>query len=97
MSSDEIETHHLQCECSHAEHDVRLVLDSTDGDLWIEVQLNPLVRGWLARFWIAVNYLMGNRKQSRYGAYDTTLLRLKDYDKIRDLLTRSQNLKVRDG
>lgn len=87
--NDPYEVHHLQCACSHSEHDLRIACDTESGDVWIEVQLNPNVKRWWERIPIALNYLMGSRVQCRYGAYDCTLLRMRDYQKIKDLLDRS--------
>src|SRR5262245_48269710 len=90
-----METHYFECTCSDFGHVFRFCFDSVDGDIWIEVQLAPY-GPWWARLWRyaknAWKYVTG--RQVSYGHYDTTILRLDDYDKIRDLLNRSEMTKA---
>jgi hypothetical protein len=87
----DVETHHLICACSDAEHDLRVVYDPHDGHIIFEVQLNPSWRPWYQRIWTALRYVFGSRVQCKYGAYDCTILRRQDYHVLRELMYKSEN------
>src|SRR2546429_459069 len=88
-----METHYVDCACSDFGHVFRFILDETDGDIWLEVQLNHW-RPWYKRAWLALRYLF--LKEPAYaGHFDTTMLRLEDHAKIKELLDRSSDLQAK--
>lgn len=89
-----MEKHYFDCQCDCNEHVVRLVLDPADGEVWIETYLSRH-HPWYQRLWIALKYVFGH--QSKFGAFDCTLLRPEDYERMHDLLTRSALIKQREG
>jgi hypothetical protein len=79
--------HYIECNCTSAEHTLRLTLDD-DEDLpaiYTEVQLNPY-HGFFGRLWLAVKYLFGHR--CRYGHWDEATLMGDEVRKLRDLCNR---------
>ena len=88
-----MEQHYFDCQCSDFSHAFRFVHDEQDGDLWLEVQLDPSrFRTFWDRLKLAFNYVF-RRKQGYAGHYDTTLLRDEDYARLHDLLDRSMLIK----
>lgn len=85
---EDLEYYHFVCECSDSEHDLRFVFDPEDGTIYTKVYLR-VWRPLHQRLWIALRYILKLQTQSRYGAYDCTILRQKDYAKLRALLDRS--------
>lgn len=88
-SNNSFEEAYIECQCNHFDHLARLTLIS-DGDLSLTVRLNP--RRWYHRLWLAVRFVFGN--VSPYGHYDELLLKVEQYDTIRDLLRRSELIKA---
>lgn len=86
-----METHYLDCQCSHFGHVVRLSFDPNDGDIHLEVRLGH-VFPWYKRAWLALKYVLG--RDVAYGHYDETLLREEDYDRLRDLMRQSEIAKA---
>lgn len=82
-----METEHFDCACSDFNHTVRFTLDPDDGDLYIDVRLNNWGH-WYTRIWTAIRYIF--KRHVAYGHYDVTILRDEDYDRMRDLLKRSE-------
>jgi len=81
------EFHYFTCMCGDAEHTLRFVYVPEYGDLNTEVYLRQY-RRWYKRLWLAIKYVFGY--QSKYGAFDCTMLQREEYDKLRDLLNRSE-------
>lgn len=86
-----METDHFDCQCSDFNHTFRLTLDPQDGEVWLDVRLNHY-DPWWKRVWNAVKYVF--KRDVAYGHYDVTLLREEDYDRIRDILKRSEIAKA---
>lgn len=86
-----METDHFDCQCSDFNHTFRVTLDPQDGDVYIDVRMNYW-EPWYKRIWNAVKYVF--KKDTAYGHYDVTLLREEDYDRIRDILKRSEIAKA---
>lgn len=86
-----METHYVDCQCTHFNHTIRFMLDPSDGELWLEVHMN-YCDPWYKRAWNAVRYVFKRTKS--YGHFDTTILREEDYDRLRDMLNRSELAKV---
>lgn len=82
-----MEPHYLECQCSSEEHTIRLAIDEEDGHIYTSVFLNDWER-WYKRLWKAIKYLFGYK--CKYGHFDCTMLRPEDYDRIRNLLTLSE-------
>ena len=85
-----MEKHYFDCQCDCNEHVLRFTLDPADGEVWLETYLNGY-HSWYQRAWIALKYVFGY--QSRYGAFDCTLLRPEDYVRLQALLARSADIK----
>jgi len=85
-----MEQHYVECQCSDFNHVVRFVLDEKDGEVWLEVNINPYLP-WYKRVWEAVRYVLGMR--AAYGHYDVTMLRDEDYVRLHALLDRSSLIK----
>jgi hypothetical protein len=92
MQSFDNEHVYVECQCDHPDHVIRFSLDPTDGEMWMETRLND-VWPWYRRIWIAVSYVFGRCNPQRY-EFDTTLLREHDYDRLRDLFSRSEIFKA---
>lgn len=86
-----METDHFDCQCSDFNHTVRFTLDPRDGDVYLDVRLNYWDR-WYKRIWNAIKYVF--KRDVAYGHYDVTLLKEEDYDRLRDLLKRSEIAKA---
>lgn len=80
----------LECSCSSMEHNVRIILDTDDGSIFVNVNLNSYLP-WYTRVWRAINYIFMPRK-SKYGHYEEVILKPKDYNKIRNLLAKSEEI-----
>jgi hypothetical protein len=85
-----VEIHYFDCQCSDFGHVFRFVFDEQDGDTWLEVQLDQRFP-WYKRVWQALKYVFG--RTSRYGHFDTTMLREEDFHRLHDLLDRAALLK----
>jgi hypothetical protein len=86
-----METTYIECQCSSLNHVVRLTLDPQDGELYVEVHLNHC-DPWWRRVWNALKYVFGRKVQD--GHYDCTILRVEDYDVVRDMLRKSEIAKA---
>jgi len=86
-----METHYFNCACSDFNHTFRFTLDTRDGDVYLDVRMN-YAEPWWQRVWNAIKYVCG--LDVAYGHYDCTILKDEDYNRIRDLLTRSELTKA---
>lgn len=86
-----METEHFECQCNSFDHLVRFTLDPEDGDVYLDVRLNHWVPWW-KRAWNAVRYVF--KRASAIGHYDCVLLKEEDYDRLRDLMKRSEIAKA---
>lgn len=86
-----METDHFDCQCSDFNHTFRVTLDPQDGDVYIDVRMNYW-EPWYKRVWNAVKYVF--KRDVAYGHYDVTMLREEDYDRLRDILRRSEIAKA---
>ena len=77
--------HHVICTCTSADHDIRFVKDTRDGDVWVEVQLVAVDNIW-RRIYNAIRYIFGYR--SKYGHWDTTLISKEEAKKLQHFLKR---------
>lgn len=82
-----METEHLDCQCSDFNHAIRLTLDPRDGEIWLDIRLN-YCDPWYKRILTAIKYVF--KRPVAYGHYDVTMLKEEDYDRIRDMLKRSE-------
>ena len=86
-----MEEHFVSCQCSDFGHVFRLNFDAHDGDIYLDVRIDD--RGpWHKRLINAFKYLF--KINVAYGHYDVTMLKIEDYDRIRDLLNRSELVKA---
>jgi hypothetical protein len=86
-----MEEEYMTCQCSDFNHTVRFTLDPQDGDVYLDVRMN-YYDPWWKRIWNAVKYVF--KRDVAYGYYDCTLLREEDYDRLRDLMRRSEIAKA---
>lgn len=86
-----MEQHHVTCQCSDFNHTFRLTFDPVDGDVYLDARLN-FNDPWWKRIYNAVKYVF--KRDTSYGHYDVTLLRVEEYNAIRDLLYRSELAKA---
>ena len=93
----EFEHVYIECVCDCQEHVLRITFDPNicedhcGGDLWTEVYLNKKLP-WYKRIWLAVKYMFGY--QSRFGAFDNITLKPEHYNKLRELLNKSEQIKL---
>lgn len=87
-----MEQHYFECQCSDFNHIFRFGLDEVDGEMWLEVNINPYLP-WYKRVWEAVRYVFGRR--AAYGHYDVTMLCEKDCIRLGTLLDRAIRIKLR--
>jgi len=81
------EYEHFVCQCSDFGHDIRFVFDPEDGDLWIDVHMHAF-DPWYKRIWTSIKYVFNKERQ--YGDYDTTMLKVEDFPRLRNLLDRAE-------
>lgn len=64
------ETKFIECDCGHAEHTLRFVIDKSDDYpcIYTEILLNSNL-GFFKRVYVAIQYIFG--KTSDYGHFDT--------------------------
>lgn len=86
-----MERYHFDCQCSDFQHSFRFTLDPEDGEVWLDVHLANWLP-WYKRVWAALRYVF--KCDRAYGHYDVTILRDEDYDRLRDLLRRSEIAKA---
>lgn len=84
------EEYYFSCDCSTDEHTIRFTFDSHDGDLFVAVHLQPQYR-WYQRIAAAIKYICGYR--SKYGEFDTTLIRKEDAGRLIALLEKFRDHK----
>lgn len=78
---------YLICQCSSPEHTIHFIFDKDENEIYTEIFLNQS-RSFLKRIWIAIKYIFGYK--SKYGHWDTFLMRNEDILKIKRLLEDNQ-------
>jgi hypothetical protein len=83
----ERDCHYVECNCTSAEHALRLTLDDDEElpAIYVEVQLNRY-HGFFGRLWLAIRYVFGY--ECRYGHWDEATLMGDEVRKLRDLCNR---------
>lgn len=74
---------YVECACECGEHLLRISFDPDDGEVYVSTYLSTW-HAWYARLWIAIKYVFGS--QSKFGAFDCTILKPDDYPKLHELL-----------
>lgn len=87
-----LKTEFFECQCCSDEHTLKFTVDEEDGTIYTSVYLNDFYP-WYYRIWIAIKYVFGYK--SKFGAWDTTLLRTEDHPKMLELLEASNNIKIK--
>lgn len=86
-----MQVQYFDCQCSEFGHTVRFVYDDDSyegtGELWLETRLVNWLP-WYKRVWAALRYVFKVGRED--GEYDTTLLKVQDYDRLRELLSLSE-------
>ena len=88
---EDCKTVHIECDCGSPEHDLRFSLDTVDGDFYTEVYLSK--QSLLKRLIYAFKYIFGY--QSKYGAFDCTLMGEKSIDELQELLIKAKETKLK--
>lgn len=88
-------TEFFECVCTTDEHTIKFKLDTYGPDnieLYTSVFLSQY-HGFLGRLWIAIKYLFGYK--CKYGHWDCTMLKLKDADRLIELLQQYKELSAK--
>jgi hypothetical protein len=84
----EIESiYHFDCRCEDFRHNIRFNVENDTGDVYLSTHINHCC-AWYKRVWRAVRYIF--KLDAIDGHYDVTFIKYEDYDKIRDVLMRSE-------
>lgn len=90
-----METHYSECSCSSDEHTIRwqrwraeFINEDIDQEIFCSVYLKQY-KGFFQRVWYGIKYMFGY--QSKYGAFDCTILDKEEAQKLIDFLTKSIN------
>ena len=81
------DTEYYECKCCDFSHVYRIVFYPLDGDLILETHMNYDFP-WYTRVWNAVKYVFNC--DTSYGHYASTIIRLEDYDRIREMFAMSE-------
>lgn len=75
------------CSCYSPEHTMHWFVDPESGEIHTEIFLNtPDI--WWKRVWVGIKYIFGYK--SRYGHWDSFLLRHEDHDRVRKMLAHAE-------
>lgn len=85
---------HVDCECQNFLHSVRFHYDPEYGELQVETHLGNWLP-WYKRVWLAFKYVF-KMVYPVHLQYDCTLIRPKDYGKLRALIERAEKCHVKD-
>lgn len=79
-----METVHLECDCTSAEHTVRFVLDDDEvyPHIYMSVQLSRSHR-FFRRLWMAIKHVFGY--ECKYGHWDEVMLTGPEVEILRDM------------
>jgi len=78
----------FECVCHSDEHALIFHIDEEDGSIYASVFLNSW-ESFFKRVWHAVKYLLGHK--SKYGHFDSFIMRSEDRNRFRKMLTLSEN------
>jgi hypothetical protein len=85
-----MEVHRFECQCYSFHHTIRMMLSNEDGTVYLDVGLTNYLP-WYKRIWVGIKYIFGkNVIDHQY--HDSTHLQLEDYEKIRNLLDKSEKI-----
>lgn len=83
--TDQIE--HLDCRCQDFRHSIRFDIEDDTGYIYLSTHIDQCYP-WYKRLWIALRYVF--KRDAINGQYDVTFIKYEDYDRIRDILRRSE-------
>ncbi len=81
---------YMECACMSPEHLIKFYVDVEDGDVCLDVHLANWIP-WYKRIWRAVKYVFGYK--SKYGDFDSVILKDEDVLKIIELLNYQRKIK----
>lgn len=81
---------YMECKCMSTEHILKFYLDTKDVELCLDVHLANWLP-WYKRAWRAVKYVLGYK--SKYGDFDSIILKDEDINKLMDLLSYYKKIK----
>ena len=87
-NSDIIEEY-FGCDCFSAEHQFRLLLDTEEKELYLDVHLHQY-RNLFQRIVSAIKYIFGYK--CKYGNFDTVIIRKEDIPRLKALVDRSEKV-----
>jgi hypothetical protein len=87
---DPMQNEYFDCQCNDSDHTLRFILDPNDGTLFTEIHLRPQI--WYERIWKGIKYIFGY--PCKYGYWDCTHLKHSEYDKLRNLLDKSEKINL---
>ena len=84
MRNSKRKSHYIECNCTSAEHIVRITVDRHEDfpAMYVDIQLNRY-HNVFGRLWRALLYVFGY--QCRYGHWDEMALMGEDVKRLRDL------------
>jgi hypothetical protein len=82
-------TERLECVCLSPGHNVRFQVDTQTGEISIDVALDKYLKFW-HRVKLAFAYVFNLDNYDRYQPYDCCILKIEDYDRIREMLAISE-------
>ncbi len=80
------ETDFVQCACYTNEHLVKVVYEPEENEICIEVHLHTW-HSIFRRIWVGLKYVFGYK--SRFGQWDTVIVRPGDYKRLADIFNRA--------
>lgn len=87
-----LKTEFFECQCSSDEHTLKFTVDEDDGTIYTSVYLNTFYP-WYYRIWVAIKYVFGYK--SKFGAWDTVLIRPEDNKRLVDLVVESNSIRTK--
>lgn len=80
-----LKNEYYECACGSLEHLLVAVLDKEDNELHFEFHLCQY-RNFFKRIWVAIKYIFGYK--SRFGCFDTFILRNEDAERLIAMLEK---------
>lgn len=80
---------YMECRCMSTEHLFKFYIDIEDASVCLEVHLANWLP-WYKRIWRGIKYVFGYK--SKFGDFDTTIMKDEDINKLIDLLAYFKTL-----
>ena len=76
-------SHYFECACGSDEHTLKFILNKDDNEIYTNIFLTQ-GEGFFGRAWVGIKYAFGYK--SKYGHWDSFILKSKDAKRLRNLL-----------